>query len=538
MPSFQHAIDLIAFGLSVLLAHRLWKSSRRQLPLPPGPRGWPVIGNIFDVPKHEVHIAYTEMSHEYKSDLLYFNMAGTSILILNSTEATNDLLGKRSTLYSNRPPFPMINDLFGWDYNIGFIPYGDRWRKSRALFKQQFTPARLRTYQKPQVVEGVARLLKRLLDTPRDFENHIRLFSSGVILSSAYGITVENSSNPYLQLVERAVHAMSEAAIPGTYLVDTFPMLKYVPKWFPGAGFKRKAAQERLIVERMTREPLNFTKNNMANGTAKSSIASRELQKMQDEGSWSEEKEDLLKGVLGTLYAGGSDTTATATNTIFLGLVRNRDILKKGQAAVDAVVGRGRLPDFGDEGKIPYVDALVMEGLRWRPIVPLALPHHLVCADIYRGYHIPANTIVMGNCWFRLAFSACNPIVTNFHFGYRAILHNPATYGEDVEQFRPERFLNPDGTINHEVPYPDTAFGFGRRVCAGKVVAQSSVWLAVASLLACFDLEKVKDSDGVEIDPSTDYIDGLLPFPRPYECSIKPRSMAVEKLIRQSVEQM
>lgn len=45
--------------------------------------------------------------------------------------------------------------------------------------------------------------------------------------------------------------------------------------------------------------------------------------------------------------------------------------MKKGQAAVDAVIGPDRLPDFGDEGNIPYVDALVMEGLRWKPVVPL-----------------------------------------------------------------------------------------------------------------------------------------------------------------------
>lgn len=60
-----------------------------------------------------------------------------------------------------------------------------------------------------------------------------------------------------------------------------------------------------------------------------------------------------------------------STNTIILALVLNPDVLRKAQAAVDAVIGSDRLPDFGDEGKVPYVDALVREGLRWRPIVPL-----------------------------------------------------------------------------------------------------------------------------------------------------------------------
>jgi len=190
--------------------------------------------------------------------------------------------------------------------------------------------------------------------------------------------------------------------------------------------------------------------------------------------------------------------------------------LKKGQAAIDAVVGTSRLPDFNDEGKIPYVDALMMEGLRWMPVTPLGLPHQTVSADIYNGYQIPANTIVLANIW--------------------AMLHDPATYGEDVAQFRPERFLTSDGTLDSTIPFPDAAFGFGRRVCPGRAFAQSSLWLSVASLLACFDFYKVFDEDGVVIEPSTECIDGIVSQPLPYQCSITPRSPAVEGLIKQSLE--
>jgi cytochrome P450 len=177
------------------------------------------------------------------------------------------------------------------------------------------------------------------------------------------------------------------------------------------------------------------------------------------------------------------------------------------------VIGPDRLPSFEDEGKIPYVEALVMEALRWRPVTPLAVPHYTRSADIYKGYYIPANTIILGNSW--------------------AILHDPATYGEDADQFRPERFLNADGMLNHEVPYPDAGFGFGRRACPGKPLAQSALWLYVASLLACFDITKAINENGEEIDPSTDYLDGFLLYPRPFKCIIQPRSKVAEGLIRQ-----
>ncbi|KAE9387845.1 cytochrome P450 [Gymnopus androsaceus JB14] len=442
-------------------------------------------------------------------------MAGTSMLILNSAEAANDLFVGRSTLYSNRPRFLMLCELMGWDYNFGFIPYGTRWRKSRAMFMQQFSPSNLKTYEKPRVQESVYVFLNRLLDTPKQFKDHLLFLSGGNIISSAYGVITNDFHDPYIELSKKALHGLTQAAIPGSYLVDAFPLLKNIPGWLPCARFKRKAADERKTIEEMVKRPLEFVKRNMASGTAKSCIASRALQQMQDDGSWSEDKEHLLKNVLGTIYVAGADTTSTATSTIFLALVCNPDILKKGQAAVDAIVGDDRLPGIVDEGKIPYVDALVMEGLRWRPVLPLGIAHHTASADIYKGYYIPANTIVMGNSW--------------------AILHDPATYGKDADQFRPERFLNSDGTLNSTVPYPDAAFGYGRRICPGRVFAHSAIWITVASLLACFDLSKVSDKDGVAIEPGTDYIDGLLSYPRPYDCNITPRSKLVEKMIRQSV---
>lgn len=95
------------------------------------------------------------------------------------------------------------------------------------------------------------------------------------------------------------------------------------------------------------------------------------------------------------------------------------------------------------------------------------------------------------------------------HSHYRAILHNPVVYGTDVDRFRPERFLKSNGTLDSTVPYPDAAFGFGRRICPGKALAQSALWLTVASLVACFNFAKVLDKDGVEIEPSTDFIDGI-----------------------------
>ncbi|KIK52671.1 hypothetical protein GYMLUDRAFT_100644 [Collybiopsis luxurians FD-317 M1] len=484
---------LIALFLSILLARRVWIRFvvQRGLPLPPGPKGWPIIGNLFEIPKEKAHLQYTKMSQTYQSDLIYLNAAGTPILVLNSEDATSDLLVERFQLYSDRPQGTM-GILSGVDASFVFCSYSDEWRKQRSLFMQEVSPSNLQMYQKPCMQECVSRLLNNLLDTPEKFEEHIHLLYAETILSMAFGISNEDSFEYYVNLSKVGMDAVSDVTAFGAYVVDTIPFLKYLPEWLPGMGFKKQAAYSKKLIHNMMREPLQFVKKKMEIGaTVKPSMASRQLQTLQDNGTLCEETETLLSNILGTLYGGMCQMSSTTRN-IILAFLLYPDVQKKGQAAVDAVVGFDRLPDYNDEGKIPYVEALVMEVLRWRVMLPLGVAHCTRTDDIYRGYYIPAKTVVLGNTW--------------------AILHNTVVYGEDVDEFRPERFLNPDGTLDKNIPYPSAAFGYGRRVCAGKVMAQSALWITVASLLACFNFSRARNAEGEEIEPSTDPIEGLITY--------------------------
>jgi hypothetical protein len=96
--------------------------------------------------------------------------------------------------------------------------------------------------------------------------------------------------------------------------------------------------------------------------------------------------------------------------------------------------------------------------------------------------------------------------------------------------FKPERFLG-------ENPEPDThrlAFGFGRRICPGRVLADAAIYLNVAQCLAVFNISK-EIGNGKKIEPRVEFQPGVISHPMPYEVTIKPRSSAHEDLIR-SVE--
>ena len=75
------------------------------------------------------------------------------------------------------------------------------------------------------------------------------------------------------------------------------------------------------------------------------------------------------------------------------------DIQKKAQAELAAVVGPNRLPDFDDRDALVYVSAIVKETLRWFNVAPLGISHRTMEDDEFRGYFIPAGTLITPNIW-------------------------------------------------------------------------------------------------------------------------------------------
>lgn len=189
------------------------------------------------------------------------------------------------------------------------------------------------------------------------------------------------------------------------------------------------------------------------------------------------------------------------------------DAQRRAQEELDRVLGIDRLPDFSDEKSLPYITAILKETLRWHPIEPVVAPHMLTVDDEYKGYRLPASSLVVGNAW--------------------AMLHDENTY-PDPAPFKPERFLTPDGELDPAVRDPELAFGFGRRICPGRHMARSSMWITMASILSTFDITKPIDKFGNVVEPTGEYNTGLISAPLPFECVFKPRSKNAETSIRSS----
>jgi cytochrome P450 len=115
--------------------------------------------------------------------------------------------------------------------------------------------------------------------------------------------------------------------------------------------------------------------------------------------------------------------------------------------------------------------------------------------------------------------------------GSRSILHNPEDYPEP-ERFLPERYLTPDGTLDPSVRDPRTAcFGYGRRICPGRFIADTTLFVTAATLLATVDIVRATDAAGVEIVPNLDVAPGIISHARPFPWSARPRSRNAETLL-------
>ena len=132
--------------------------------------------------------------------------------------------------------------------------------------------------------------------------------------------------------------------------------------------------------------------------------------------------------------------------TFFLAMSLHTDVQKKAQAELDAVVGRDRLPDLGDREKLPYMNAIFKEILRWRPIGPSGLPHAAIDDDEYGGYFVPKGAIMLPNIW--------------------SMNMDPDVF-DHPETFDPQRYVDDPNLPLH-------TFGFGRRSVPSLLLAVKS----------------------------------------------------------------
>ncbi|KAF7343714.1 Cytochrome P450 [Mycena sanguinolenta] len=458
----------VAAGIIILFPFLLHRFQRRRAPFPPGPPGIPFIGNLFQLPLEQPWIKYASWAKQY-GDIVHLTAFGQHIILLNSESAVLDLLERRSAIYSDRPQLCMSGELVGWSESVPMISYGDRHREYRKLLNEALAPRKLEELHAMEE-EKAFEYLQLLTKDSMSFPAHARRLVAAIIFDISHGYTVAERDDPRMELAERANNEFALSAVPGAYLCDTLPILKYTPEW-TGIQFKKDAKQFKKTLDTLRNEPYDKVKAEVttiqpwthADGTAKPSFSQRLIERNPRP---KPEEELTQKWAALAIYGAGADTTTSALEWFFLAMYLYPKVQEQAYSELMKVVGPTRLPRFSDRGNLPYISAMIKEIHRWNPVVPLALPHRLTQDDHYCGYHIPAGSIIWANSW--------------------SLLHDPTVYPAPFE-FSPERFLSDNEKLN---PDPRRyAFGYGRRSCPGQVLAEDILFIAIAITLCVFRIE-------------------------------------------------
>ncbi|KAG1742522.1 cytochrome P450 [Suillus lakei] len=401
----------------VIARHRVSHSA--LLPYPPGPKPLPVIGNVMDISLTEPWLAYTAWKKIY-GDLIRVRLMGQEFVVISSEKIARALLDQRSAIYSDRPILP-VGKFYGIEWITVLLQYGTELRSHRKMFHHALQ-AESSLRQREIYLRRARCLLANLLHDPEDFEAHIHSFVAAIVMGITQRTTLTVLAVSELNTILTRGLSPEKSAI-----LSAFPFLAHIPAWFPGATFQREALYSRQLAQKVLNAPFEFTKSQIAAGTASQSMVFDCLTQTDKDNN--EAQEFVIKAVAATSHS--------VLHAFILAMVLYPNVQAKAQAEIDTVVDSMRLPSFEDRPSLPYVEAILRELLRWSPVFPLAIPHATSSDDIFEGYLIPKGL---------------------------AIGRDEEKY-PDPDEFRPERHFATDGSLLSDSISDNPMFGLGRRIC-------------------------------------------------------------------------
>ncbi|NXN26064.1 CP1A5 protein, partial [Nycticryphes semicollaris] len=474
------------FCLVFLLIQSLRQHVPKGLKRPPGPRGYPILGNVLELRK-DPHLALTRLSQKY-GDVMEIRIGTRPVLVLSGLETIRQALVKQGEDFMGRP------DLHSFQYiadgqSLTFSPdSGEVWKARRKLaqnalktFSVAPSPTSSSTCLLEEHVSKEANYLVtkflQLMDEEKSFDPYRYLVVSvaNVICAICFGKRYDHNDQELLSLVNLS-NEFGEAAAAGNP-ADFIPVLRYLPSRSMSV-FKDFNKRFLHFLQKIVKEHYEtYDMNNIRDIT--DSLIEQCMEKVEANGTTQIPKEKIVN-LVNDLFGAGFDTVTTGLSWCLMYLVMYPHIQKKIQEEIDKTIGRERRPRLSDRGMLPYTEAFILEMFRHSSFVPFAIPHSTTRDTVLNGYYIPKDRCVFVNQW-----------QVNHD---KKLWKNPLT-------FKPERFLNAEGTeVNKVNGEKVVVFGLGKRRCIGEPIARWQIFLFLSTLLQQLEFS-VCDGKKVDITP-------------------------------------
>ncbi|KAJ0302117.1 hypothetical protein Brms1b_012143 [Colletotrichum noveboracense] len=380
----------------------------------------------------------------------------SSIIVLSDREAIHKLLVERGSVYSDRPP-SYVGRLLTRGDHLALEQMDSTWRDKRKVISHNFSPKRL-DEQHFRVQEA----------DPDGFYNHIRRYTASVVTSITYGFRAATFESFWGHWTA----SMEPGANPP---VDVFTFLRHIPASL--AYWKRRAIDAGQTMDETWSTARRLVEERRAHGEKRNCIIDGLLDEYEQKGWPASISQHAFTNLMGEIIEGGADTTAAQLLTLILAFALHPEIQRKAQAEIDEICGSERSPRWDDFEKMPYINCIVKEGMRWRSV---------------------------------------------------------------HDTFNPDRYLKHPKLANDYAGSPEWSnrdhynYGAGRRICPGIHLAERNMWRIAAKLLWAFDFAEPLDPETGKVTPldANAYNPGILQAPLEFKARITPRSEAHVATIR------
>ncbi|XP_010027781.2 cytochrome P450 71AU50 [Eucalyptus grandis] len=484
-----------------LIAHLLlralpWKRKSKKK-LPPGPIGYPILGNLpllGQNPHHDLH----KLAQKY-GPLMYLRLGFVHTIVVSSPELAEQFLKTHDLVFASRPPHEASKHISYEQRSLAFAPYGPYWRNIRKMCTLELlSNAKINSF-KSMRREEVGLLVNFLKDAAHD---HTAIDLSSKIFSLSADMSCRMVfGKKYMdkEFDERGFKAVIQE---GMVLGATPNIGDYVPYLarfdLQGLTKRMKAVSkvfdaffEKIIDEHM--------KSMKEEGESKDFVDVMLGFMGLNEGEYHIDRPHI-KAIILDMLSGSMDTSATAIDWAMTELVRHPSAMKRVQDELEKAVGMNRAVEESDLEGLHYLDMVIKETMRLHPVAPLLLPHEATEDCTVNGFHIPLKSRVIVNVWS----IGRDPKVWTTH---------------DPEEFIPERFLGSSMDVKGR-DFQLLPFGAGRRGCPGMQLGLTIVRFVLAQLVHCFDWDLPAGISPSELDMTEEF--GLT-APRAKHLVVMPR---------------
>uniref|UniRef100_A0A0K0FGA1 Cytochrome P450 18a1 (inferred by orthology to a D. melanogaster protein) n=1 Tax=Strongyloides venezuelensis TaxID=75913 RepID=A0A0K0FGA1_STRVS len=466
--------------------------------LPPGPMPFPIIGNLLTFDFSKMHLWIRDQKKIYGN--VFTIWMPTPLVILADNDSIKEALVENDDNFLGRNVDGYPDKTFHEKPNVGVIfSEGEEWRDQRRLslhILRDFGMSRTIMQDKIHLV------VQDIYDNIEKLENKddvkidkiLQLSVGNVINQILFGNMYYNSEdNEFFEFAEAL-----EEFVKGTQswefrILLFFPFIDQIPI-LNNYLYKRITRKQRKMIKLAEIQVERSRKTYNPDDEPPNFIHAVLKEIQSTDSKYSYLNSDHLEGMVLDFWIGGIETTYTTLKWFLLIIMKHLDVQKKLQDEIDEVIGKDRLVQLSDKAKLPYMNAVINESQRYANIFAFSPRHKCTKDTVINGHLIPKDTLV-----------------EPFYWG----ANMDEKYFKDPVTFNPERFLDSEGNlkINHE----HMSFGKGKRICAGKSLAEAEIFLFFTSLLQKY---KFTHPNG-PVDLSFNF-SGIVQ-PKPFTCRIENR---------------